>query len=107
MIQPRETVLVLLDSCHTKAHVAAELEAYGRMVTPGSYIVATDGIMHELAGALRSAADWKWNNPREAAREFAQRHREFAIEEPAIAFNEGLVEDRVTYWPGAYLKRAA
>ena len=51
MIAPNEAVLVLLDSCHTKAHVAAELEAYGRLVTPGSYIVATDGIMHDLAGA--------------------------------------------------------
>ncbi len=107
MIEPGETVLVLLDACHTKAHVAAELEAYGRLVTPGSYIVATDGIMHDLAGAPRSKADWTWNNPREAAREFAARNAQFAIEEPTIAFNEGLIQDRVTYWPGAYLKRAA
>ncbi len=44
-IAPGETVLVLLDSNHTKAHVLAELEAYGPLVTKGSYIVATDGII--------------------------------------------------------------
>ena len=107
MIQPGEKVLVLLDSCHAKAHVLAELEAYGPLVTPGSYIVATDGIMGDLAGAPRSQADWSWNNPRQAAREFVERHPEFSIEEPAFAFNEGVITDRVTYWPSAYLKRIA
>jgi cephalosporin hydroxylase len=41
-------VLVLLDSNHSYAHVLNELEAYHRFVTPGSYIVATDGIMQLL-----------------------------------------------------------
>lgn len=43
-----EKVLVLLDSCHTKSHVLSELNAYGPLVTPGSYIVAMDGIMEQL-----------------------------------------------------------
>ena len=104
-VKAGDTVLVLLDSNHTKAHVLAELEAYGPMVTPGSYIVATDGIMSWLGNAPRTQSDWSWNNPLEAAREFAGRHPEFAIEDPAFPFNEGVVRDRVTYWPGAYLKR--
>jgi cephalosporin hydroxylase len=104
-VKAGDTVLVLLDSNHTKAHVLAELEAYAPMVTPGSYIVATDGIMSWLGNAPRTQADWSWNNPYEAAREFAGRHPEFAIEEPAFPFNEGVVRDRVTYWPGAYLRR--
>lgn len=107
MVRGGEKVLVLLDSCHTKAHVLAELEAYAPLVTRDSYIVATDGIMQDLAGAPRSQADWSWNNPRQAAREFVERHADFKIEEPAFAFNEGLVTSRVTYWPSAYLKRVA
>ena len=53
---------------------ARELEAYGPLVTPGSYIVATDGIMDDLAGAPRSSPDWTWNNPSAAAREFVERN---------------------------------
>ncbi len=106
-IAPTETVLVLLDSLHTKGHVLAELELYGPLVSVGSYIVAMDGIMGELVGAPRSNPDWAWNNPRAAAREFVGRHPEFVIEEPPFAFNEGSVDARVTYWPDAFLRRVS
>lgn len=105
LIAPGETVLVLLDSNHTKAHVLGELEAYGPLVTPGSYIVATDGIMQEVAGAPRTGSDWGWNNPLAAAREFADAHPEFVLEEPDMPFNEGVVTERVTYWPQGFLRR--
>ena len=98
-------MLVLLDSCHTRQHVLAELEAYAPLVTPGSYIVAADGIMGDLAGAPRSQDDWTWNNPRQAALEFVANNPNFAIEEPRFAFNEGNVTERVTYWPSAFIKR--
>jgi len=104
-IQPGETVMVMLDSCHSKAHVLAELEAYGPLVTPESYIVAMDGIMAQVAGALRTQPDWTWNNPKEAALEFVRKHPNFAIEEPAFHFNEGEVTERVTYWTCGYIKR--
>ena len=45
LVRPDDKVMVILDSSHAKAHVAKELEAYAPLVTPGSYIVATDGIM--------------------------------------------------------------
>jgi cephalosporin hydroxylase len=105
LIQPGETVLVLLDSNHTKAHVLDELERYGPMVTQGSYIVATDGVMAQVAGAPRTQPDWTWNNPLSAIDEFVAAHPEFVVEEPAFPFNEGVVTERVTYWPRAYLKR--
>lgn len=105
LVAPGETVLVLLDSNHTKAHVLAELEAYGPFVTPGSYIVATDGIMKEVVGAPRTSPDWAWNNPLDAAAEFAASHPEFVLEEPVFPFNEGVVTERVTYWPKGFLKR--
>jgi cephalosporin hydroxylase len=107
LVAPNETVLVILDSNHTRDHVTGELEAYGALVTPGSYIVACDGIMADVKGAPRSGVDWDWNNPTTAARDFAAGHPEFAIEEPEFPFNEGVVKDRVTYWPSAYLKRIA
>jgi cephalosporin hydroxylase len=104
-IRPGEQVMVLLDSCHHKDHVLAELRAYAPLVNPGSYIVAMDGIMEQLAAAPRSAPDWSWNNPRQAALEFVSENQDFAIEEPRFAFNEGLVKERVTYWPSAFIKR--
>ena len=107
LIRPGERVLVLLDSCHTKAHVRAELEAYAPLVGAGSYLVATDGIMGALAGRPGSQPGWEWDNPSEAAREFAAANPAFKLEEPGFLFNEGKIEQRVTYWPSAYLRRVA
>ena len=104
-IRPGEKVLVLLDSCHTYAHVMAELQAYSPLVTQGSYIVAMDGIMGEVVGAPRTQPDWTWNNPTKAALDFVSRHPEFEVTEPAFAFNEGQIRERVTYWPGAFVRR--
>ena len=104
-VRPGETVLVLLDSGHTKDHVLAELKAYGPLVNTGSYIVAMDGIMEQLAGAPRTDPDWSWNNPLRAALAFVEESDDFAIEEPAFPFNEGNVSSRVTYWPSAFIRR--
>jgi cephalosporin hydroxylase len=106
-VKAGETAMVLLDSNHSKAHVLAELDAYASLVTPGSYIVAMDGIMEEVVGAPRTQPDWSWNNPRQAALEFVSAHPEFAIEEPAFLFNESDIAERVTYWPSAFLKRVS
>src|SRR5204863_434087 len=48
-----ETVMIFLDSDHSKEHVLSELNAYSSLVTKGSYIVAMDGIMQEIVGAPR------------------------------------------------------
>jgi cephalosporin hydroxylase len=105
LVKPGETVLLILDSNHTKAHVLAELEAYGPLVSPGSYVVACDGIMGHLGDAPRTGPDWSWNNPEEAAREFVRTHPDFVLEPPHFPFNEGMISERVTYWPGAWVKR--
>lgn len=104
-IKPGEKVIVMLDASHQKQHVLAELAAYSPMINSGSYIIAMDGIMEQLAGAPRSQEDWTWNNPRQAALEFVANNPDFAIEEPRFAFNEGNVTERVTYWPSAFIKR--
>ncbi|MFA6544088.1 MAG: CmcI family methyltransferase [Limisphaerales bacterium] len=105
LVQPGETVLVILDSCHTGAHVLAELEAYHPMVTTGSYIVATDGIMHDLHDTPLGRPEWTGDNPTAAAREFAARHPEFQHGQPPWPFNESTLRHNVTHWPEAFLRR--
>ncbi len=104
-IKAGESVLVILDACHTKDHVLEELRAYGPLVSTGSYIVAADGIMEEVVGAPRTQDDWSWNNPRQAALAFVQENPDFAIEQPPFPFNEGEITEPVTYWPDGFLRR--
>ena len=105
LVNPGERVFVVLDSNHTRQHVLGELNAYSNLVSVDSYIVACDGIMEYLVGAPRTKEDWSWNNPKAAAEEFARTHDNFVIEEPKFPFNEGLITERVTYWPNAFLRR--
>lgn len=105
MVKPGETVLVILDSNHTRQHVAAELEAYAGLVSPGSYIVATDGVMRELDDVPRGQANWREDNPAAAAQDFAARHPEFLLEQPGWPFNESSLSRNITHWPDAWLKR--
>lgn len=110
MIRADDKVFVMLDGNHTKDHVRSELEAYAPLVSVGSYIVAADGVMANLAGLSRYQdnrpnSDWKWNNPRRAAEEFVADHRNFVIEPPSFLFNEGTITQPVTYWPGGWIKR--
>ena len=106
LIKPGEVVLVILDSNHSYAHVYSELEAYSDLVTTGSYIVATDGIMHDLEDTPRGVPGWSTDNPTFAARDFVKTHPEFVIEQPAWPFNESTLEQNITHWPGAWLKKA-
>ena len=107
LIKPDETVLVILDSNHTYAHVADELAVYADLVTPGSYIVATDGIMYDLADVPRGHPEWATDNPTWAARDFATKHPEFVIEQPAWPFNESKLDQNITHWPEAWLRRVS
>jgi cephalosporin hydroxylase len=104
-VVPGESALVLLDANHTKNHVLKELEAYGPLVGIGSYIVAADGIMENVVGAPRTRPEWAWDNPRRAVAEFLVRHPEFELATPPQRFNEGMINQPVTYWPGGYLRR--
>lgn len=107
MIRPGETVMVILDSNHSYAHVTGELEAYYDIVTPGSYIVSTDGVMQELTDVPRGKPEWKDDNPAKAARDFATRHPEFIIDMPRPEFNESNLTRTLTHWPDAWLKRVS
>lgn len=100
-----EKVLVILDSNHTKQHVADELNAYSSLVSQDSYIVATDGSMKDLHDVPRGSPDWVWNHPTAAAKEFAEKNPEFLLEQPSWPFNESDLTSNVTHWPGAWLRR--
>jgi cephalosporin hydroxylase len=104
-IKPGDKVLVLLDSNHTYEHVLNELRAYSELVSVGSYIVATDGIMEFVVGAPRTNPDWDTNNPKKAAEQFVKENPAFKIEEPVFPFNESVITERITYWPSAFIKR--
>ena len=104
-VRAGDRVLVILDSNHSREHVRKELEAYHHLVTPGSYIVATDGIMRDLWDAPRGEPGWKTDNPAQAAHEFVAAHPEFAIEQPAWRFNESELDQVITGWPDAWIKR--
>jgi len=105
LINPGERVIVILDSNHTKAHVLKELEAYHDLVSIGSYIVATDGSMKDLADVPRGNPEWIYDNPSAAARDFAKQHTQFVIEQPPWVFNESGLTENITHWPGGWLRR--
>ncbi|MFQ5702370.1 MAG: cephalosporin hydroxylase family protein [Acidobacteriota bacterium] len=105
LLSPGEKGLVILDSSHTKAHVRAELDVYHAFVSPGSYIVATDGIMRELHDVPRGKSTWASDNPAAAAIEFAAAHPEFVLEQPPWLFNESRLDRNITHWPAAWLRR--
>lgn len=96
------TVLVCLDSNHTRDHVLAELEAYATLTTIGSYCVVFDTIVEDLPASLSSDRPWgPKNNPKTAVREYLLKHPEFEIDK---SIQNKLL---ITVAPDGYLKRVA
>src|SRR5687768_8750668 len=88
LVNPDDRVMIILDSNHSRQHVFEELEAYCDLVTKGSYIVATDGIMQDVYDVPRGTSSWDKDNPVTAVHEFLARHSEFELKPPAWLFNE-------------------
>lgn len=66
-----ESVVVFLDSCHTRDHVFAELSAYSPLVTKGSYCVVFDTIVERLPSSVFLDRDWEpGNSPQNAVDDF-------------------------------------
>jgi cephalosporin hydroxylase len=99
-IQPGDRVLIVLDSLHTREHVAAELEAYAPLVSPSSYLVVFDGVMSLVADAPNAGVDWETDNPLVAVDEFLEAND--AFERDPIYGRLG-----VTYCPAGFLLRRA
>jgi cephalosporin hydroxylase len=96
-----KTVLILLDSCHSHAHVLQELRLYSPLVSIDSFIIVNDTAI-EFYGHLDKNQDRPWgkgNNPYSAVMEFMKNNDEFIIDRE--------VESRalITSAPSGWLRR--
>ena len=79
-VRDAKRVLVFLDSNHSESHVLRELELYGAMVTPGSYLVAHDGAQAWVWDIPRGKPEWQDDHPLTAIHRFVASHPEFTID---------------------------
>ncbi len=95
-----KSIMVILDSNHTHAHVASEIQAYSHLVSPGNYMVVFDTAIEYMDPG--SFPDRPWdigNNPMTAVREFLQNNSDFSVDEQIEA------KLLITVAPGGYLIR--
>jgi cephalosporin hydroxylase len=96
----KRNVLVMLDSNHTHDHVLAELHAYARLVTVGSYCIVFDTAIENMPDDAFADRPWgKGNNPKTAVQEFLKHHPEFEIDK---SMQRKLL---ITVAPDGYLRR--
>jgi cephalosporin hydroxylase len=87
--------MVILDSDHSKDHVAKELELYHGFVTNGSYLVVEDS---NLNGHPVYSGFGQGPGPMEALQEFLPKHPEFEIDKSKEKF-------LMSFNPNGYLKK--
>jgi len=100
-VKNKKKVLVLLDSNHTHEHVLAELNAYAKLVSIGSYCIVYDTVIEDMPKDY----DWKnrtWgkgNNPKTAVWKYLEENDNFEIDKS--------IQDKllITVAPDGYLKR--
>lgn len=107
LIKPTDVVMLILDSDHSRQHVAAELAAYAGLVTPGSYILSQDGVMQLVAGSPRAPATWATDNPISAVNDFLAAHPEFELALPPRPFDETLETPESSHHPVGWIRRKA
>lgn len=98
----KRKVLVCLDSNHTHDHVLAELQAYARLVSLGSYCVVFDTVVEDMPVEMFSDRPWRpGNSPKTAVMEYLETHPEFSIDRG--------IDDKLllSVAPSGYLKRIA
>lgn len=86
-------VMVVLDSAHNKNHVLAEMNLYGPMVSPGSYLIVEDGNLNGHPVMLAAGP-----GPLEAIKDFLGDDSPFEVD-PS---KERLM---FTFNPSGYLRR--
>jgi cephalosporin hydroxylase len=87
------TVLVVLDSDHSRDHVLAELEAYAPLVTPGSYLVVEDTNING-----HPVYEEFGPGPMEAVQDFLKGRDDFEVDRSREKF-------LCTFNPGGWLRR--
>lgn len=77
----KRSIMVVLDSNHTHAHVLRELELYAPLVTKGSYLIVFDTVVEDMPSELFSDRPWGiGNNPKTAVWEFLKHNDRFEID---------------------------
>jgi cephalosporin hydroxylase len=112
MAAAHQRVMVMLDSNHTHEHVLSELEAYGRLVSPGSYCIVFDTVIEQLPERATSNRPWhRGNSPQTALVEYLRRlgsEERTGADGGPLRFSVDDSIDRkllITVAPGGYLKR--
>ena len=97
-----DSVLVVLDSNHTHEHVLAELNAYARLASVGSYCIVFDTVIEDTPDEFLVDRPWsRSDNPKTAVFEFLRDHPEFEID---TAIENKLL---ITVAPDGFLRRIA
>ncbi|AUB66780.1 cephalosporin hydroxylase [Bacillus cereus] len=93
MISPKDTVLIILDSDHSKQHVLQELQLYHSFVTKGSYLIVEDTNIngHPVLPDFGPG-------PMEAVEEFLKNNNDYIIDETKHKF-------LISFNPNGYLKK--
>ena len=92
-------VLVILDSNHTKVHVAKELALYSEFVTPESYLIVFDTVITFLDIQLPGRIWGPGNSPFEAV-------EEFLLENPIFEIDHSLYSKLgISCAPNGFLKK--
>jgi len=94
-----ETVLVILDSDHTKGHVTKELNLYSKYVTPGSYLIVFDTVIEFLESQLPGRSWGPGNSPLNAVKDFLESNPEFEVDEMLTS------KLSISCAPNGYLRR--
>jgi cephalosporin hydroxylase len=95
------SVMVALDSDHSRDHVLAELRAYGPLVSKGQYLIVSDTLLGHLEPHQTPTSTSKvWfsgNEPLSALREYLKESDRFVVDEE---INGKLI---MSYSAGGYL----
>ena len=102
-----ESVLVILDSRHTRAHVRAELELWSPLVQRGGWMVVCDTSFAVLHETPEGRARWATDHPLLAVADFLAAHPAFCAEAPAWPFNQSQLgaEDVASHLQGGWVQR--
>lgn len=83
-LKPDSRIMVILDSDHSKAHVAKELDVYSKLVSRGCYLIVADTILghmnSEQTPRNRSKIWYKGNEPYAAVSEFLENNLDFRLD---------------------------
>lgn len=98
--QNKKSIMVFLDSSHTHKHVLEEMNAYGNLVSVGSYMVVFDTCIELFPKGYCNDRPWDvGNNPMTAIQEYLKNNKTF--------IRDTLVNSKaiITAAPSGYLRR--